>query len=141
MNAQRGSTEEQSLADLARRLLAADTGGWTPDGVNALADGLGWARGGTADRPVLITGRSGRTSGGAPLLFDVACGDRLSIGCFAPDGVDAASLVWGTVAEHPATASVWRDDDPVWRVDAGAPANPRAAPSRRCSWRRPGRPG
>jgi hypothetical protein len=305
MNAQRGSTEEQSLADLARRLRAADTGGWTPEGVNALADGLGWARGGTADHPVLVTGRSsgdarlrpvgtyeepytdgesyvelavpvgtaapdaaaqaaafraaneeltaalgrpsvmgshgdmgpfygsgphwgapflrwrgstdtlelragkagpelvlqptgpaenwfwrqghgeehaisgffgsnrdpanaglgfpggwtarswetvtrslgdflealpaeaialgvgfgmpfyGRTRGSAPLLFDVTCGDRLAIGCFAPDGVDAASLGWGTVAEHPGTASIWGDDDPVWRVDAGGPGEPK----------------
>ncbi|MEU3933209.1 hypothetical protein AB0E85_14410 [Streptomyces sp. NPDC029044] len=57
MNAQRGSTDDPSLADLARRLPAADTGGWTPDGVNSPAEGLGWARGGTADHPVLVTGR------------------------------------------------------------------------------------
>ncbi|MFJ4537995.1 hypothetical protein ACIP39_18815 [Streptomyces tibetensis] len=304
MNGQRGSTDEQSVADLARRLLAVDTDGWSPEGVTTMADGLGWARGGTADRPVLVTGRSsgdarlrpvgtyekpytdgesyvelavpvaivapdaaaqaaafraageeltaalgrpsvmgshgdmgpfydsgplwgapfmrwrgmpdtlelragtsgpelvlqptgpaenwfwrqgigeehaisgffgsnrdpanaglsfpggwtarswetvtrslghfldalpaeatalgigigmplyGRARGSAPLLFDVACGDRLSIGCFAPDGVDAASLGWGTVTEHPGTASVWRDDDPVWRVDAGGPGEP-----------------
>ncbi|MFF7040747.1 hypothetical protein ACIP4T_03520 [Streptomyces massasporeus] len=321
MNEQRGSAEvpiaeepttsepiaeESSLADLARRLLAVDTGGWTPDVVKALSDGLGWAQGGTAEHPVLVTGRSsgdarlrpvgtyeqryasgesyvelavpvataasdaaaqaaafraareeltsalgrpsvmgshgdmgpfydsgplwgapfvrwrgmpdtlelragkagpelvlqptdpaenwfwrqgsgeehaisgffgsnndpanaglgfpggwrarswetvtrslgdfletlpaeavalgtgfgmpfyGRTGEGAPLLFDVACGDdRLSIGCFAPDGVDAAALSWGTVAEHPGTASIWRDDDPVWRVDAGGPGEPK----------------
>ena len=58
MNAQRGSTEEQSIADLARGLAAADTGGWTPDGVKALAAGLGWAWGGTPGQPVLVTGRS-----------------------------------------------------------------------------------
>ncbi|MFG3270847.1 hypothetical protein [Streptomyces luteogriseus] len=305
MNEQRGSTEALSLAELARRLRAVDTCGWAPEVVTALSDALGWARGGTADQPLLVTGRSagdarlrpvgqyeerytdgesyvelavpvavaapdapaqaaafraareeltsalgrpsvmgshgdmgpfydsgplwgapfvrwrgspdtlelragkagpelvlqptepaenwfwrqghgeehalsgffgsnrdpvnvglgfpggwtarswetvtrslgdflgalpaeahalgvgfgmpfyGRTAEGAPLLFDVTCGDRLSIGCFAPDGVDAASLGWGTVAEHPATASVWRDDDPVWRVDAGGPGEPK----------------
>ncbi|MEU5390950.1 hypothetical protein ACFYQT_09595 [Streptomyces tibetensis] len=305
MNAQRGSTDEQTLADLARRLRAVDTGGWSPEGVQAMADGLGWARGGTADHPFLVTGRSagdarlrpvgryeeryvhgesyvelavpvttaapdaaaqaaafraareeltealgrpsvmgshgemgpfydsgafwgapflrwrdstdtlelragkagpelvlqptapaenwfwrqghgeehaisgffgsnrdpanaglgfpggwtarswetvtrslgdflgalpaeavalgvgfgmpfyGRARGSAPLLFDVTCGERLSIGCFTPDGVDAASLGWGTVAEHPGTASVWSDDDPVWRVDAGGPGEPK----------------
>ncbi|MEU1314534.1 hypothetical protein [Streptomyces tibetensis] len=304
MNAQRGSTDEQTLADLARRLRAVDTGGWSPEGVQAMADGLGWTRGGTADHPFLVTGRSagdarlrpvgryeeryvhgesyvelavpvataapdaaaqaaafraareeltealgrpsvmgshgemgpfydsgafwgapflrwrgstdtlelragkagpelvlqptapaenwfwrqghgeehaisgffgsnrdpanaglgfpggwtarswetvtrslgdflgalpaeavalgvgfgmpfyGRARGSAPLLFDVTCGERLSIGCFTPDGVDAASLGWGTVAEHPGTASVWSDDDPVWRVDAGGPGEP-----------------
>ncbi|MFB6845212.1 hypothetical protein ACFCXS_10175 [Streptomyces sp. NPDC056373] len=305
MNAQQGSADEQTLADLARRLLAVDTGGWSPEGVRTMADGLGWPRGGTADRPVLVTGRSagdarlrpvgryeeryvsgesyvelavpvataapdaaaqaaafhaakeeltealgrpsvmgshgetgpfygsgplwgapflrwrgstdtlelragkagpelvlqptapaedwfwrqghgeehaisgffgsnsdpanaglgrpggwtarswetvtrslgdflealpaetaalgirigmpvyGRSGRGAPLLFDVTCDDRLSIGCFAPYGVDAASLGWGTVAEHPSTASVWHDGDPVWRVDAGGPGEPR----------------
>ncbi|GAA2269957.1 hypothetical protein GCM10010234_00260 [Streptomyces hawaiiensis] len=304
MNAQRGSTDEQPLADLARRLLAVDTDGWSPDGVKVMADGLGWVRGGTAEHPVLVTGRPpgdarlrpvgtfeepytdgesyvelavpvaavapddaaqaaafraareeltaalgrpsvmgshgdmgpfydggppwgapftrwrgspdtlelragwsgpelvlqptgpaenwfwrqghgeehaisgffgsnrdpanaglgfpggwtarswetvtrslggflgalpaettalgigigmpvyGRTGGSAPLLFDVTCDDRLSIGCFAPDGVDAAALGWGTVDEHPGTASVWRDDDPVWRVSAGGPGEP-----------------
>ncbi|MFD8233085.1 hypothetical protein ACFV20_14560 [Streptomyces sp. NPDC059696] len=305
MNTQRGSTDAHTLADLARRLRAVDTGGWSPEGVRAMADGLGWARGGTADQPVLITGRAagdarlrpvgryeerhvngesyvelavpvaiaapdaaaqaaafraareeltealgrpsvmgshgglgpfyesgplwgapflrwrgrtdtlelragkagpelvlqptdpaedwfwrqghgeehaisgffgsnrdpanaglgfpggwtahswetvtrslgdvlealpaeavalgvsfgmpfyGRARGSAPLLFDVTCGERLSIGCFAPDDVDAASLGWGTVAEHPGTASVWSDDDPVWRVDAGGPGEPK----------------
>ncbi|MET9437183.1 hypothetical protein [Streptomyces sp. NPDC006551] len=305
MNGQRGSTEEQSIADLARRLVAADTGGWTPDGVRALAAELGWAWSGTADHAVLITGRSsgdarlrpvgtyeeryvegesyvelavpvataapdaaaqaaafraareelttalgkpsvmgshgdmgpfydsgplwgapftrwrgrpdtlelragtsgpelvlqptdpaenwfwrqgigeehsisgffgsnrdrsnaglgfpggwtaqswetvtrsldnflgalpaeatalgisigmpfyGRTGHGSPILFDVTCGDRLSIGCFAPDGVDPAALGWGTVAQHPSTASIWSDDDPVWRVDAGGPGEPK----------------
>lgn len=305
MSEQRGSTEEQSVADLARRLRAADTGGWTPDGVRALAAELGWDWSGKPDEPVLITGRSsgdarlrpvgkyeepyvygesyvelavplataapdaaaqaaafrtvreelttalgkpsvmgshgemgpfydsgplwgspfvrwrgrpdtlelragkagpelvlqptgpaenwfwrqgigeehaisgffgsnrdranaglgfpggwrarswqtvtrslgdfletlpaettalgigigmplyGRNDQGAPLLFDVTCGDRLSIGCFAPDGVDAAALGWGTVAQHPSTASLWSDDDPVWRVDAGGPGEPK----------------
>ncbi|MEU0221299.1 hypothetical protein ABZ281_42535 [Streptomyces sp. NPDC006265] len=86
--------------------------GALPAGADALGVGLG-------------TPFYGRTGGGAPLLFDVACGDRLSIGCFAPEGIDAASFGWGTVAEHPATASVWRDDDPVWRVDAGGPGEPK----------------
>lgn len=67
----------------------------------------------------------GRTDSGAPILFEVTCGDRLSIGCFAPDGVDPAALGWGTVAEHPATASVFDDDDPVWRVDGGGPGDPK----------------
>ncbi|MFC0052049.1 hypothetical protein [Streptomyces actinomycinicus] len=67
----------------------------------------------------------GRTGHGAPLLFDVTCGDRLSIGCFAPDEVDPAALGWGTVAEHPGTASVFSDDDPVWRVDGGGPGEPK----------------
>ncbi|MGV9759088.1 hypothetical protein ACWDUC_25090 [Streptomyces tricolor] len=302
---QRGSTGEPGAADLARRLRAADTGGWTPDGMRAVADRLGWTWDGTPDRPVLLTGRPsgaarlrpvgtgeeryvdgesyvelavplasaapdaaaqaaafraarqelttalgtpsvlgsygdmgpfydsgplwgapfvrwrgrpdtlelragtsgpelvlrptdpaenwfwrqgtgeehslsgffgsnrdranvglgfpggwtarswetvtrslgdflgalpaeatalgigfgmpfyGRTGSGAPLLFDVACGERLAIGCFAPDGVDPAALGWGTVAEHPGTASVWSDDDPVWRVDAGGPGEPK----------------
>jgi hypothetical protein len=39
---QRGSLDEESIADLARRLVAADTGGCTPDGVKALVGGLGW---------------------------------------------------------------------------------------------------
>ncbi|MGW0711913.1 hypothetical protein ACWD4G_39170 [Streptomyces sp. NPDC002643] len=305
MNEQRGTTEEQTTADLARRLLAADAGGWTPDGVRALAGGLGWDWSGTPERPVLLTGRSsgdaplrpvgtyeeryvdgesyvelavplataapdaaaqaaafraareelttalgkpsiigshgdmgpfydsgplwgapfvrwrgrpdtlelragasgpelvlrptdpaenwfwrqgigeedsisgffgsnrdranaglglpggwtarswgtvtrslgaflgalpaeatalgisigmpfyGRTGSDEPLLFDVTCGDRLSIGCFAPDGVDPAALGWGTVAQHPHTASVWGDDDPLWRVDAGGPGEPK----------------
>ncbi|MET9426579.1 hypothetical protein [Streptomyces sp. NPDC003036] len=307
MNAQRGSaeTEEESVAGLARRLVAADTGGWTPDGVRALAAELGWAWEGTPEKPVLITGRAagnarlrpvgrfeepytdgesyvelavpvatassdaaaqaaafravreevtaalgkpsimgshgdlgpfydsgpiwgapflrwrgrpetlelragtsgpelvlqptdpaenwfwrqgigeehaisgffgstrgpansglgfpggwrarswetvirslddflgalpaettalgirigmpiyGSTDRGAPLLFDVACGDRLTIGCFAPDDVDPAALGWGTVAEHPNTASLYDDDDPVWRVDAGGPGEPK----------------
>ncbi|MFH0517684.1 hypothetical protein ACHBTE_10945 [Streptomyces sp. M41] len=67
----------------------------------------------------------GRTGSGAPILFDVTCRDRLSIGCFAPDDVDPAALGWGTVAQHPSTASVWSDDDPVWRVDAGGPGEPK----------------
>lgn len=57
MNGQRGSAEEQSLAHLARRLVAADTGGWTPDGVRALAAELDWSWNGTPDSPVLVTGR------------------------------------------------------------------------------------
>ncbi|CAL9335542.1 hypothetical protein [Streptomyces sp. enrichment culture] len=67
----------------------------------------------------------GRTDRGAPLLFDVVCADRLAIGCFAPDDIDPAALGWGTVAEHPDTASIWSDDDPVWRVDAGGPGRPK----------------
>ncbi|MEU7278473.1 hypothetical protein AB0A69_06720 [Streptomyces sp. NPDC045431] len=306
MNGQRGSIEEESIADLARRLVAADTGGWTPDGARALAAELGWAWGGTPESPVLITGRAagnarlrpvgrfeksyvdgesyvevavpvataareaaaqaaayrtvrtevtpalgtpsimgshgdlgpyydggpfwgapflrwrgredtlelragtegpglvlqptrpaenwfwrqgigeeyaisgffggnrdpansglgfpggwaarswetvtrtldgflgalpaettalgirigmpvhGRTDRGAPLLFHVACGDRLTIGCFAPDDVDPASLGWGTVAQHPDTASVYGDGGPVWRVDAGGPGEPKS---------------
>ncbi|MEU8776827.1 hypothetical protein [Streptomyces sp. NPDC048606] len=305
MNEQRGSTTQQSTADLARRLLAADSGGWSPEGVKALAAALGWAWQGTPDRPVLITGRPagdarlrpvgtyeerhvdgesyvelavpvalvapdaaaqaaafraareevtealgrpsvigshgdlgpffdsgqpwgtpfvrwrgtpdtlelragrtgpelvlqptdpaedwfwrqgvgeehsiggffgsnrdaanaglgfpggwtarswetltrsladfldalptettalgiriamplyGRDGRGAPLLFDVVCGDRLAIACFARDEVDAAALGWGTVAEHPGTASIFDDDDPVWRVDAGGPGEPK----------------
>ncbi|MGW7440323.1 hypothetical protein [Streptomyces sp. NPDC054849] len=62
---------------------------------------------------------------GGPLLFDVTCGERLSIGCFAPDDIDPAALGWGTVARHPGTASIWSDDDPVWRVDAGGPGEPK----------------
>ncbi|GAA4936342.1 hypothetical protein ACFPM3_06405 [Streptomyces coeruleoprunus] len=305
MNGQRGSTEEESIADLARRLVAADTGGWTPDGVRALAAQLGWAWSGTPSDTVLTTGRSagnahlrpvgefeeryvggesyvelavpvataapddaaqaaafraakdeltealgkpsimgshgdmgpfydsgqlwgapflrwrgrpdtlelragksgpelvlqptgpaenwfwrqgvgeensisgffgsnrdqanvglgfpggwkarswetvtrslgdflgalpaettalgvrigmpfyGRNAHGAPILFDVTCGDRLAIGCFAPDDVDPAALGWGTAAQHPSTASIWDDDDPVWRVDAGGPGEPK----------------
>ncbi|MER7110073.1 hypothetical protein [Streptomyces sp. NPDC000229] len=305
MDGQRGSAEERSIADLARRLVAADTGGWTPDGVRALATELGWAWDGTPDEPVLVTGRPsgdarlrpvgryeerfvgresyvelavpvavaapdaaaqaaafraareelttalgkpsimgshgdlgpfydsgpvwgapfvrwrgrpdtlelragtsgpelvlqptgpaenwfwrqgvgeehsisgffgsnrdqantglgfpggwtarswetvvrsldeflgalpaettalgirigmpfyGRTGRGAPILFDVTCGDRLSIGCFAPDGADPAAHGWGTVTDHPGTASIWDDDDPVWRVDAGGPGEPK----------------
>ncbi|MFC8952778.1 hypothetical protein ACFT8P_09035 [Streptomyces sp. NPDC057101] len=67
----------------------------------------------------------GRNSRSAPLLFEVVCGDRLSIGCFVPDDVDAAALGWGTVAEHPGTAAVFADDDPKWRVDAGGPGEPK----------------
>jgi hypothetical protein len=67
----------------------------------------------------------GRTDDGAPILFDVTCGDRLAIGCFAPDDVDPAALGWGTVAEHPDTASIFSDDDPVWRVDGGGPGEPK----------------
>ncbi|MEU9701044.1 hypothetical protein [Streptomyces sp. NPDC047981] len=67
----------------------------------------------------------GRNGQSAPLLFEVACGERLSIGCFAPDDVDLAALGWGTVAEHPHTASVFSDDDPVWRVDGGGPGEPK----------------
>ncbi|MFD3698908.1 hypothetical protein ACFWUZ_22655 [Streptomyces sp. NPDC058646] len=306
MNEQQESTEEQSVAGLARRLVAADTGGWTPDGVKALVAGLGWDWSGTPDRPVVITGRPagdarlrpvgtyeeryvdgesyvelavpvasaapdaaaqaasfraaaqelttelgqpsvigshgdmgpfytggplwgapfmrwrgspdtlelrageagpelvlqptdpaeawfwrqgvgeehsirgffgsnrdpanaglgfpggwtarswetlvrslgdflgalpaettalgikvgmpfyGRTGGSAPLLFDVACdGERLAIACFAPDTVDLAALGWGTAAQHPNTASIWSGDDPVWRVDAGGPGEPK----------------
>ncbi|MGW7343594.1 hypothetical protein [Streptomyces sp. NPDC054854] len=306
MSAQRGSIEERSVADLARELVAADAGGWTPDGVKALAERLGWAWGGTSDQPVLVTGLAsgnarlrpvgtyeeryvdnesyvelavplatvasgaaaqaaafraareelvaalgkpsvmgshgemgpfydsgplwgapftrwrgrpntlelragksgpelvlrptdpaenwfwrqgvgeehsisgffgstrdpanaglgfpggwtarswetvssslgdflgalpaevhalgitigmpfyGRTGAGSPILFDVACdGDRLAIGCFAPEGIDPAALGWGTVAEHPDTASIWGDDARVWRVDAGGPGEPK----------------
>ncbi|MGW7052648.1 hypothetical protein [Streptomyces sp. NPDC054887] len=306
MNDQRGNIAEESIAELARRLVAADAGGWTPDGVRAFAAELGWAWNGTPDKPVLTTGRAsgdarlrpvgkyeeryvcgesyvelavpvataapdaaaqaaafraakeeltaalgkpsilgshgdlgpfydsgplwgapflrwrgrpdtlelragksgpelvlqptdpaenwfwrqgigeehsisgffgsnnrdqanvglgfpggwtarswdtvirslgqflgtlpaettalgigigmpvyGRNSHGAPLLFEVTCNDRLSIGCFAPDDIDPAALGWGTVAQHPGTASVFRDDDPVWRVDAGGPGEPK----------------
>ncbi|MEU4269524.1 hypothetical protein [Streptomyces sp. NPDC026092] len=305
MNAQRGSTTEEPIGDLARRLLAADTDGWTPEGMQAVAAELGWAWGGTPEAPVLATGRAagdarlrpvgqyekryvfgesyveiavpvalpapddaaqaaafraakeelaealgtpsimgshgemgpfydseplwgapflrwrgesdtlelragkagpelvlqptgpaenwfwrqghgeehaisgffgsnrdranvglgfpggwtaqswetvtrslgdflgalpaettalgirlgmpfyGRNAQSAPLLFEVTCGERLSIGCFAPDDVDAAALGWGTVAEHPHTASVFDDEDPVWRVDAGGPGEPK----------------
>jgi hypothetical protein len=305
MNEQRGGIEEESIADLARRLVAADPDGWTPDGVRALVAGLGWDWQGTPDEPVLATGRPtgdarlrpvgryeqayvggesyvelavpvavaapdaaaqaeafraareavtaalgkpsimgshgdlgpfydsgpvwgapfvrwrgrpntlelragktgpelvlqptapaenwfwrqgigeehslsgyfgstrdransglgfpggwtarswetvtrslgdflgalpaettalgirigmplyGRNGQGAPILFDVACGDRLTIGCFAADDLDPAVLGWGTVAEHPRTASVFGDDDPVWRVDAGGPGEPK----------------
>ncbi|MFJ8085672.1 hypothetical protein ACIQ6Y_34480 [Streptomyces sp. NPDC096205] len=69
----------------------------------------------------------GRNDRGAPLLFDVTCSDRLSIGCFAPDDFDPAALGWGTVAQHPQTASIWSDDDPVWRVDAGGPGDPKGS--------------
>jgi hypothetical protein len=67
----------------------------------------------------------GRTDDGAPLLFDIACGERLSIACFAEDDAAAAALGWGTVADHPATAERWDDDDPVRRVDAGGPGEPK----------------
>ncbi|WP_418960878.1 hypothetical protein [Streptomyces tritici] len=67
-------------------------------------------------------GRDGRS---APLLFDVVCGDRLSIACFAPDDIGPAALGWGTVAEFPDTASVFGDDDPKWRVAAGGPGEPK----------------
>ncbi|MEV8536391.1 hypothetical protein [Streptomyces sp. NPDC051211] len=69
----------------------------------------------------------GRTDRGEPILFDVTCGERLSIGCFAPDDIDPAALGWGTVAEHPGTASVFSDDDPVWRVDGGGPGEPKGS--------------
>ncbi|MFG2291312.1 hypothetical protein ACGFOU_35195 [Streptomyces sp. NPDC048595] len=64
--------------------------------------------------------------GGAPILFDIACQDRLSLGCFASDAVDPAALGWGTVAEHPGTGELWPDeDDPRWRIDAGGPGEPK----------------
>ncbi|MEU1509960.1 hypothetical protein [Kitasatospora sp. NPDC005748] len=40
---------DEPLAGLARRLLAARTGGWTEDGARALVDGLGLRRAGPAD--------------------------------------------------------------------------------------------
>ncbi|TJZ49439.1 hypothetical protein FCH28_24280 [Streptomyces piniterrae] len=62
--------------------------------------------------------------GGAPILFGVNCGERLSLCCFDED-IDGAALGWGTVAEHPATRSAWpEDDDPRWRFDAGGPGEP-----------------
>ncbi|MGW1379639.1 hypothetical protein ACWD6P_35970 [Streptomyces sp. NPDC002446] len=64
--------------------------------------------------------------GGAPILFDITCRDRLSLGCFAPDTADPAALGWGTVTEHPGTGPVWPDDeDPRWRIDAGGPGEPK----------------
>ncbi|GHA31087.1 hypothetical protein GCM10010329_63150 [Streptomyces spiroverticillatus] len=67
----------------------------------------------------------GPPSIGGTILFDVLCSDRLSIGCHAPEGFDLAALGWGTVVQHPATAFIWSDDDPVWRVDAGGPGEPK----------------
>ncbi|UKY53541.1 hypothetical protein [Streptomyces inhibens] len=63
--------------------------------------------------------------GGAPILFDVSCRDRLSLGCFAPDDIDPSALGWGTADNHPGTRNVWPDDDdPQWRIDAGGPGEP-----------------
>ncbi|MEU3877548.1 MULTISPECIES: hypothetical protein [Streptomyces] len=71
----------------------------------------------------------GRGAGpGAPLLFDISCSDRLSIACFPPYDMDPnpETLGWGRAADHPATREVWDDDyDPRWRIDAGAPGEPR----------------
>ncbi|UQX04803.1 hypothetical protein [Streptomyces sp. RerS4] len=69
-----------------------------------------------------LYGRDGRS---APLLFDVVCRDRLSIACFAPDEVDPAALGWGTVDRYPGTAATFGDGDPMWRVDAGGPGEPK----------------
>ncbi|MET9378575.1 hypothetical protein ACFYV5_32105 [Streptomyces sp. NPDC003035] len=105
-------------------------GGWTAQSwetvTRSLADFLGALPAETTALGIRIgMPLYGRNSRSAPLLFEVACGDRLSIGCFPPDEVDAAALGWGTVAEHPHTASVFSDDDPVWRVDAGGPGEPK----------------
>ncbi|MER6613193.1 hypothetical protein [Streptomyces xantholiticus] len=105
-------------------------GGWTARNwdtvTSSLADFLGplpaetSALGARIGMPVY-----GRTDGGAPILFDITCGERLSIACFAPDSAGPAALGWGTVAEYPATARTWDDDDPVWRIDAGGPGAPK----------------
>ncbi len=133
---------------------SASPGGWTARSWETVTRSLGDFLGALpAEATALGIGFGmpfyGRTGSGAPLLFDVACGERLAIGCFAPDGVDPAALGWGTVAEHPGTASVWSDDDPVWRVDAGGPGEPKGralaqllvATARAAGGARAGRPG
>jgi hypothetical protein len=105
-------------------------GGWTArsweTATSSLADFLGPLPAETSALGMRISmPLYGRTDDGAPILFDLACGERLSIACFAPDGIDPASLGWGTAADHPATAQRWDDDDPVWRVDAGGPGEPK----------------
>ncbi|MGR4880420.1 hypothetical protein ACIPUC_13410 [Streptomyces sp. LARHCF249] len=104
-------------------------GGWTARSWETVTRSLGDFLGGLPAETTALGIRIGmpfygRTDRGAPILFDMTCGDRLSIGCFAPDGVDPAALGWGSVAEHPGTASVFGDDDPVWRVDGGGPGEP-----------------
>ncbi|MGC0419453.1 hypothetical protein [Embleya sp. AB8] len=63
----------------------------------------------------------GRTPhGGAPILFDLVCGNRLLIGCFPPAGADVRALGWGTAEEYPGTRAWWGSDaDPRARLDAG----------------------
>ncbi|WP_405860816.1 hypothetical protein OG361_37320 [Streptomyces sp. NBC_00090] len=105
-------------------------GGWTARSWETVTRSLGDFLGSLPAETTALAVRIGmpfygRNSRSAPLLFDVACGDRLSIACFAPDDIDPAALGWGTVAEHPHTASVFGDDDPVWRVDAGGPGEPK----------------
>lgn len=65
----------------------------------------------------------GRIEGkGAPILFDVDCGDRLMLACFAGEDVDASALGWGTSADHPKTGRPWPDTrHPRLRIDAGGP--------------------
>ncbi|MFI1286804.1 hypothetical protein ACH4U5_39705 [Streptomyces sp. NPDC020858] len=119
-----GSNRDQANAGLGF------PGGWTARSWETVTRSLGDFLG-TLPAETTALGISigmpfyGRTERSAPLLFDVACGDRLSIGCFAPDDVDPAALGWGTVAEHPGTASVFSDDAPVWRVDGGGPGEPK----------------
>ena len=106
-------------------------GGWTARSWETVSSSLGDFLGSLpAEAAALGIGIGmpfyGRTDAGSPILFDVACdGDRLAIGCFAPDGVDPAAFGWGTVAQHPGTASIWGDDRPMWRVDAGGPGEPK----------------
>ncbi|WP_330172364.1 hypothetical protein OG875_01430 [Streptomyces sp. NBC_01498] len=68
----------------------------------------------------------GRIEGkGAPILFDVDCGDRLMLACFAGEDVDASALGWGTSADHPKTGRPWPDTrHPRLRIDAGGPGEP-----------------
>ncbi|MFI6082947.1 hypothetical protein ACIBBB_18540 [Streptomyces sp. NPDC051217] len=68
----------------------------------------------------------GRIEGkGAPILFDIDCGDRLMLASFADESVNPASLGWGTAAEHPTTGRPWPDpDSPRLRIDAGGPGRP-----------------
>lgn len=68
----------------------------------------------------------GRIEGkGAPILFDIDCGDRLLLASFADESVDPASLGWGTAADHPKTGRPWPDpDQPRLRIDAGGPGEP-----------------
>lgn len=68
----------------------------------------------------------GRIEGkGAPILFDIDCGDRLMIASFADETTDPASLGWGTAAQYPTTGRPWPDPrHPRLRIDAGGPGEP-----------------
>ncbi|MET4921550.1 hypothetical protein P3L51_04110 [Streptomyces sp. PSRA5] len=68
----------------------------------------------------------GRIKGkGAPILFDIDCGDRLMLASFADESVDPSALGWGTAATYPTTGRPWPDPNhPRLRIDAGGPGRP-----------------